>query len=220
MEHAAVVTWMKAFDKSCPQMLLTNRSNGQGGVAKSKFAKFHKFVKKKESKMGVAYITITSDSAQFSEFLHRALVAHGEVVTRVSCHSDRPIWRYPKLYVLSKMYRKLLFNNLSIIWNIKILFCCFLSGESKDDVCKVFGEIAWEEFKKVGLRNFANLWKKGQWKMLSFGTKKWSFEKKHVKTCSGPNYENGRSDSLVRWMFFVRLVMIHMHYEFCSCMCV
>ena len=29
--------------------------------------------------------------------LCRALVAHGEVVTWVSCHSDRPLWRHPTL---------------------------------------------------------------------------------------------------------------------------
>ena len=30
------------------------------------------------------------------------------------------MWRYATLCVLSKMYRKLLFNNLSIVWNIRI----------------------------------------------------------------------------------------------------
>ena len=58
-------------------------------------------------------------------FFHRALVAHGEVVTSGSCHSDRPVWRYATLCVLSKMYRKLLFNNLSIVWNVKILLIAF-----------------------------------------------------------------------------------------------
>ena len=70
---------MKAFDKSCPQMLLAaNRRNGLRGVGK----------------------------------------------------------RYAALCVLSKMYRKLLFNNFSIVWNIKILLIT-LSGGSTDDVCKV-----------------------------------------------------------------------------------
>ena len=90
-----------------------------------------------------------------SEFIifSQSLVAHGEVVTWVSCHSDRPMLRYATLCVLSKMYRKLLFNNLSIFWNIKILLTNF---------CRESPQMLYE---KVGLRNFANLQKKnGGWK--------------------------------------------------------
>ena len=32
------------------------------------------------------------------------------------------MWRYATLGVLRKMHRKLLFNNLSIVWNIKVLW--------------------------------------------------------------------------------------------------
>ena len=64
-----------------------------------------------------------------SKFLifHRALAAHGEVVTWDSCHSDKPMLRirYPTLCALSKMHRKLLFNNLGVVWNIKIIFITF-----------------------------------------------------------------------------------------------
>ena len=65
-------------------------------------------------------------------------MAHGEVVTWVTCHSDRPTWRYATLCVLSKMYRKLLFNNLSIVWNIKILLITFCQ-ESPQMLCAKFG---------------------------------------------------------------------------------
>ena len=47
------------------------------------------------------------------QYFHRALVAHGEAVTWVSCHSGSPVWRYATLGVVSKICRKLLFNNLS-----------------------------------------------------------------------------------------------------------
>ena len=61
-------------------------------------------------------------------------MAHGEVVTWVSCHSDRPMWRYAILHVLSKMYRKLLFNDLSTVWNIKIILISFCE-ESPQMLC-------------------------------------------------------------------------------------
>ena len=92
-----------------------------------------------------------------------ALVAHGEVVTWVSCHWERPIWRYATLCVFSNMDRKLSFNNLTIVWNTKIISITSLSGESTDAVYK----ISWKSMKspgrsskKVGLRHFANLRKK------------------------------------------------------------
>ena len=49
---------------------------------------------------------------------------------------------------------KLLFNNLSIVWNIKILLRTFFVRRVQR--CCVqslvqIGEIAWEEFEKVGL---------------------------------------------------------------------
>ena len=89
-----------------------NGSNGPRGVGKSKFI-----------------------------FFHRALVAHGEVVTWVSCHWDTPMWRCATLCVLSKMYRRLLFNNLSIVWNIKILLTSFL-GEVRKSRFAIFREFA------------------------------------------------------------------------------
>ena len=61
-------------------------------------------------------------------------MAHGEVVNWVSCHWDRPMWRYATLHVLSKMYRKLLFNNLSIVWNLKIILIIFCQ-ESPETLC-------------------------------------------------------------------------------------
>ena len=64
-------------------------------------------------------------------------MAHGEVVTWVSCHSDRPMWRYATLRVLSTMYRKLLLNNLSIVWNIKIVLITFCQ-ESPQMLCAKF----------------------------------------------------------------------------------
>ena len=60
---------------------------------------------------------------------------------------------------------RLLFNNLSVVWNIKIL----KKKKKKNFVRRVhrccvqslvpIGEIAWEEFEKVGLRQLVNLWK-------------------------------------------------------------
>ena len=70
------------------------------------------------------------------KILHRASVAHGEVVTWVSCHWVRPVWRYATLCVLSKMFRKLLFNNLSIVWNIKILLITFCQENPQSFKCK------------------------------------------------------------------------------------
>ena len=49
------------------------------------------------------------------------------------------MWGYA--IFLSKMDRKLLLNNLSIVWNIKILFNNFLSGECIDVVCKVWWKL-------------------------------------------------------------------------------
>ena len=90
-------------------------------------------------------------------------MAHGEVVTWVSCHWERPIWRYATLCVFSKMDRKLSFNNLTIVWNTKIISITSLSGESTDAVYKIL----WKSMKspgrsskKVGLQHFANLRKK------------------------------------------------------------
>ena len=62
----------------------------------------------------------------------------------VSCHWDRPMWTYATLRVLSKMYRKLLFNNLvlSIVWNIKILWMTFCQ-EGPQMLCAKFGENRW-----------------------------------------------------------------------------
>ena len=68
-------------------------------------------------------------------------MAHGEVVTWVSCHSDRPMWTCATLGVLSKMYRKLLVDNLSIVWNNKVL-CCVQNFME-------IGDITLEEFEKV-----------------------------------------------------------------------
>ena len=47
------------------------------------------------------------------------------------------MWTYATLCVLSKMYRKLLFNNLSIVWNIKILLTGFCQ-ESPQVLCAKF----------------------------------------------------------------------------------
>ena len=33
-------------------------------------------------------------------------MAHGEVVTWVSCHSDRPIWRYATLYIFDMCFEQ------------------------------------------------------------------------------------------------------------------
>ena len=62
-------------------------------------------------------------------------MAHGEVV---SCHSDRPVWRYATLCVLSKMYRKLLANKLSIIGHIKIILISYCQ-DSPQMLCAKFG---------------------------------------------------------------------------------
>ena len=90
-------------------------------------------------------------------------MAHGELVTWVSCHSDRPMWRYPTLCVLSKMYRKLLFDNMSIVWNIKVLLISFCR-ESPQMLCSKsqMGEIGWEEFEKVGLQHLRMCVKNGR----------------------------------------------------------
>ena len=71
-------------------------------------------------------------------FVHWAVVVHGEAVTWVSCHLDRPMWRYTTLCVLSKMYDKSLFSNLSIVWNIKILLITFCQ-ERPQILCAKFG---------------------------------------------------------------------------------
>ena len=74
--------------------------------------------------------------------------------------------RYATLCVLSKMYRKLLFDNLSIVWNIKIILIFFFVRRIHR--CCVqslvqIGEMAWEVFEKVGLRHFADLQKRPKW---------------------------------------------------------
>ena len=75
------------------------------------------------------------------------------------------MWRYATLPVLTKTYRKLLFNNLSIVWKKKkekkkkktfvrrVHRCCFQS-------LMQIGQIIWEDFEKVGLQHFVNLQKK------------------------------------------------------------
>ena len=63
-------------------------------------------------------------------------------VTWVSCHSDRPMWRYATLCVLSKMYNYLLFNNFSIVWNIKILLKTF-GDDSPQMLCAKFRGNRW-----------------------------------------------------------------------------
>ena len=50
---------------------------------------------------------------------------HVKVLSQVSCHLDTPLWRYPTLPVWKEICRKLLFNNLSIVWPIKILLISF-----------------------------------------------------------------------------------------------
>ena len=70
---------MKAFDEFCPQMLLA------------------KFVANQSNGLG---------GVGKSKFFHRALVAHGEVVTWASCHSDRPMWRYATLSEFWGMFRQ------------------------------------------------------------------------------------------------------------------
>ena len=148
---------VKGFDKSCPQMLLAkfgaNGSNALGRVGISNFIIFHK-----------------------------AWVGHGEAITRVSCPSDRPMWRYATLCVLIKMYRKLLFNNLSIVWFIKFFWFAFLfSQEGPQMLCAKFLQchlvVEIEDnnrlYSKFG--EFRGMFR--HWKMRSFGTKKWSFEK-------------------------------------------
>ena len=47
------------------------------------------------------------------------------------------MWTYASLPVRNEICRKLLFNNLSIVRPIKIIFDLFLSGGSTDAVCKV-----------------------------------------------------------------------------------
>ena len=48
------------------------------------------------------------------------------------------MWRYAALCVLSQMYRKLLLDNLSIVWNIKILLIAFCE-DSPHMLCAKFG---------------------------------------------------------------------------------
>ena len=66
-----------------------------------------------------------------------AFGVHGEVVTWVWCNSDRPMWRYVTLPVLTKMYRKfyLIFKYCLEYQNS---FDNFLSGVSTDAVHKVW----------------------------------------------------------------------------------
>ena len=72
------------------------------------------------------------------------------------------MWRYATLPVSNQICRKLLFNNLSIDWSIKILLKNFVRTVHRCSVPSFvqIGQISWEEFEKVGLRLFSNLWKK------------------------------------------------------------
>ena len=77
----------------------------------------------------------------------------------VSCHWDRPMWRYTTLRVLSKVYRKLLFNNLSILWNIKILLITFCQ-ESPQMLCAKFCGKRWNRLGGVRKSRFATFLRK------------------------------------------------------------
>ena len=83
-------------------------------------------------------------------------MAHGEVVARVSHHWDRPMWRYATLRVLSKMYRKLLFNNLTILWNIKIHVLSFCR-ECPQMLCAKFGANQWNRLRGVWKSRFSEM---------------------------------------------------------------
>ena len=52
------------------------------------------------------------------KILASTLGAHGEVATWVSYHLATRMWRYATLPVCKEICRKLLFNNLNILWNI------------------------------------------------------------------------------------------------------
>uniref|UniRef100_A0A671VF34 Cathepsin S, ortholog2, tandem duplicate 1 n=1 Tax=Sparus aurata TaxID=8175 RepID=A0A671VF34_SPAAU len=60
------------------------------------------------------------------------------------------MWRYAILCVLSKTYRKLLFNNLSIVWNIKILLIT-LCQESPQIL-----DFQWDLWKKTHEKTYQN----------------------------------------------------------------
>ena len=104
-------------------------------------------------------------------------------ITWVSCHSDRPMWRYATLCVLSNMYRKLLFNNSSIVWNIRILLIAFCQ-ESQQMLCAKFLVSRWNclggvwkvilwHFAKKSSRNGCGL-------ITRFGTIQWILDKVYV----------------------------------------
>ena len=94
--------------------------------------------------------------------------------------------------VFWEMHWKMLFYNLSIVWNIKILLINFVRREIEDD------NGLWHFFGWCDIDSkFGEFWGMfRQWQMRSFGTKKLSFEKQ-VETCSGP--KNWVKVLLVLW---------------------
>ena len=107
----------------------------------------------------IKYFNLNSATLwSYGKNLHRASV---EVVTRISCHPERPIWRYATLCVLSKMYRNLLFNNLCCL-EYQNYFHNFLSGESTDAVCKVSWK--WVKSPRRKSSNISQICGKSSWR--------------------------------------------------------
>ena len=82
----------------------------------------------------------------------------------VSCHSDRPVWRYATLPVLTKIYRNFLLNNLSIVWNIEICLASFCQ-DSPQMLCAKFCANRWNCLRGIWKSRFATFHKfvQGKW---------------------------------------------------------
>ena len=91
------------------------------------------------------------------------------LVTWVWCHLDTPMSRYATLTVQNEICRKLLFNNWSILWNIKILSITFCEE--------------WNWWKRLG-----GVWKSGFATICEKnGRRKWLWVRVRVETCPSPN---------------------------------
>ena len=77
-----------------------------------------------------------------------------------------------EICVLSKTHRKLLFNNLSIVWNIKILLITFCQ-ESPQMLCAKFGGNGWNCLGEVRKSRFATFREFAMACMTRFSTIQW-----------------------------------------------
>ena len=78
-----------------------------------------------------------------------------------------------EICVLSKTHRKLLFNNLSIVWNIKILLITFCQ-ESPQMLCAKFGGNGWNCLGEVRKSRFATFREFAMACMTRFSTIQWT----------------------------------------------